>query len=1130
MGADRSSIAVFLISLIFLISFVNAVSFLNPANTWIIPSAYPNYNYQVASAPYEAYFKNNSDLTKAARVIMNGYTFDFDIATSQAQWYNSSNGAIMGNSLNPLNTNATIAGSTITYPNAWSGTNLSYTLFDNEVKETLAITSIPNPVGVADYFRYKINLYYNNSLQVCFDNGTCYLHPSNVKVVTNGGITFKDAKNTTIFYIPPPNVTDSAGNSANATYFLNLNNGVDLWYLAIPKSFIDNAPFPIYLDPTVALTAGAPFPIVLTPLNGTRFVATYCHDEAQYYKFQVYDVSGTQIVAETASGWKCYGYYQSLDVAPINSSDWLTCLPEYAGDTLVCEQWHYSGTTATSASNITVTSANTYASRQVSVTMFSPTLFGVAWNWKSANWTLAVQYLNGTQKCITLIDNFDSGAGIGISAYNSTYMGVVYQNSTGKTTYKTYDTSCNQVAFSTLTNNINYGKRTKFKTVNNTYGVLAQYDYSVAEGDAFEVVDSSGANHTAYTKYVNVPLNRHVVGLSVSNNTNFSVGSMNDTGGWSNYSFKTYNIAGTAQTGIINVETKSTLTPATSTNEFAMSSWEQAVGIGFCQKEGMAIAYDNTTTQSILAFYYYNGTTWDGTCGGAPQTLSVNYSDTITYSQLLTTLITRVETISDSATYADLMGRGLILLRYPADSATYGEVMIKAISKGFSDSVTYGELTGKGLGKFLSDSVTYSELKTRGIILSRSISDYAIYTESIVRQSILVRTLSDSLAYAESMIKQSVFNRFASDSVTYAESVVADTLKIYSEILADSVAYAELMVKQSIFARALYDSAAYSELAGRQIALIRIVSDSVTYVESVVASALHIYSEVLLDSMAYGESLLPNINLTIIVSDSLTYMESMITGTMKIYSKMLSDSLTYAEVMTRQIILTRPVSDSFMYAESLARQLNLQRAVSDSVAYAESAVTSALHIYAQVLSDSVSYAESIARQFSLGVVVSDFVTYDELLSRTGAYLTAVSDYATYAESMIRQISITRVMSDSMAYSERLVKSIGISLYDYVEYGENALGVQVGKTFVYLYDSVTYAEDVLNSAFTAFTSTVVQMPYVPSVSDVFVFTSDNGLIWGVTVGLLGMAYLYSRRKKDTQDEETLNEEFGNDNEE
>lgn len=146
------------------------------------------------------------------------------------------------------------------------------------------------------------------------------------------------------------------------------------------------------------------------------------------------------------------------------------------------------------------------------------------------------------------------------------------------------------------------------------------------------------------------------------------------------------------------------------------------------------------------------------------------------------------------------------------------------------------------------------------------------------------------------------------------------------------------------------------------------------------------------------------------------------------------------------------------------------------------------------------------------------------------YSVNVSDYATYAESMIRQISLTRVMSDSLAYSERLVKSIGISLYDYVEYGENVVLIQAGKTFVYLYDSITYAEDVLNSAFTAFTSTVVQMPYVSSVSDVFVFTSDNGLIWGVTVGLLGMAYLYSRRKPNTQDEETLREEFGNDNEE
>jgi hypothetical protein len=229
-------------------------------------SAYA-FTLNSSKAYYVAYFKNDSDVSKSARAVFTGnYIVDFDIAVSQCQWYSSKLKAVMSNPANPQHSKGVASNNTMTYPNAWAfttpilfgtsnKTSLTYALNVTTLDEVLKIGGVPSNVTWADYWRYRVDVYYNSSLTVQV-NGVNYLHPSNVMVNTTGRINFYSG-GSLVFYIPAPIVRDSSGNVVNGTYFLDMNNGVDLWYLAVPYSFLKTATFPIYLDPsTISYSSG----------------------------------------------------------------------------------------------------------------------------------------------------------------------------------------------------------------------------------------------------------------------------------------------------------------------------------------------------------------------------------------------------------------------------------------------------------------------------------------------------------------------------------------------------------------------------------------------------------------------------------------------------------------------------------------------------------------------------------------------------------------------------------------------------------------------------------------------------------------------------------------------------------
>lgn len=209
---------------------------------------------------YQAYFKNNSKTSNGMMFQSGGYNFSMDISTSQLHWYNSTYNAIIGmtQEMNPQNTALTVSGNTLTYSGAWINTDLQYYADIRQVKETLIIHAISPPSSSIkpDYLQYVSNCYYNNNLTI-YANGIGYLHPTNQKFTTNGEINFNDPANKTIFHLPIPVITDSSStnpqmrNRTLGTYAVTANNGVLIINIRVPKTFIDNAVFPILFDPTI---------------------------------------------------------------------------------------------------------------------------------------------------------------------------------------------------------------------------------------------------------------------------------------------------------------------------------------------------------------------------------------------------------------------------------------------------------------------------------------------------------------------------------------------------------------------------------------------------------------------------------------------------------------------------------------------------------------------------------------------------------------------------------------------------------------------------------------------------------------------------------------------------------------
>jgi hypothetical protein len=283
------------------------------------------------------------------------------------------------------------------------------------------------------------------------------------------------------------------------------------------------------------------------------------------------------------------------------------------------------------------------------------------------------------------------------------------------------------------------------------------------------------------------------------------------------------------------------------------------------------------------------------------------------------------------------------------------------------------------------------------------------------------------------------------------------------------------------------------------------------------------------------------------VYDSCTYAELAVTNST--FYKVLYDYKTYSELQLRNLTLTLRLYDYKTYAELLAASALHPRTFYDSVTYNELLVKAS--VFPRVLFDSATYAELVVKNSTFGKVLYDYATYAENVIKQSSFVRMLYDLATYAESVITQSSFFRSVFDSATYYELQVKASAffITLSDYATYYENIFAeiVNQAKSYaVYIFDSVVYADRMVRNFIISITvsdavayaemlvvnyqmfyaNVIAQaLSYIPplNIPPVRIDFSWISVIILGCICVFGANYLRNR-KPDTQDDETLNEEF------
>ncbi len=225
----------------------------------ITNSSYLDYEYEMNtnSTSYTVYFQDNIQAGKGIRFEKNGYYLTYDLSGGKIQW------AVENKSGTPdygkiksigsvLSASVDIESNhSVRYNHSFSYTDILYQLGNEMLKENFILNSFP-PGGV-DY----LYLEYTGEIQHS-DNLTIYANgedKTGKDFNTTGSIEFRDENNETIFYLPKPYSIDSDGNSSEMFYDIKVGGGKIQFGLRVLNEFLENATYPVYIDPSIKLNA-----------------------------------------------------------------------------------------------------------------------------------------------------------------------------------------------------------------------------------------------------------------------------------------------------------------------------------------------------------------------------------------------------------------------------------------------------------------------------------------------------------------------------------------------------------------------------------------------------------------------------------------------------------------------------------------------------------------------------------------------------------------------------------------------------------------------------------------------------------------------------------------------------------
>jgi len=219
--------------------------------TPIITSSNTAYDYE-ANGNYQAYFNEQLSSSQVVSFTKDGITIslqphalNFNNDLSQIEQIN------MPQSVNGAATQQ----NKFTYQNAYgNGINLEYELQPAELKELLTInefSNIPTPS------QYVIDGG-NPVIEITFIMSTNTQHISldgvewdkSSTVTTNNDVLVKDDQGNTIYYLPTPIAIDNNGEQTTGSYLFKKSANKLYVAIRIPYSFLQNAAYPLIIDPT----------------------------------------------------------------------------------------------------------------------------------------------------------------------------------------------------------------------------------------------------------------------------------------------------------------------------------------------------------------------------------------------------------------------------------------------------------------------------------------------------------------------------------------------------------------------------------------------------------------------------------------------------------------------------------------------------------------------------------------------------------------------------------------------------------------------------------------------------------------------------------------------------------------
>jgi len=234
-----------------------------PINTTLIQNQTElygiTYDYYRDLNLYQAYFKEKSGTTtpwtRPVAVVKDGYMIT--LAPTSLKFTGQTNAHIQQST-------ATTENNIVTYPNQFKNIDLRYNYGNTQLKEELIIDSLSDlqdiktsPLLTDDLIlKFKVrsynidsNISMNmkiNNQKVNFDNI--------IETQTNDAIYFLDENNETVYYFKKPIAYDSNSGQINLDYSIESNLFGNLVVKVFtPYEWLQNAVYPVYIDPTITL-------------------------------------------------------------------------------------------------------------------------------------------------------------------------------------------------------------------------------------------------------------------------------------------------------------------------------------------------------------------------------------------------------------------------------------------------------------------------------------------------------------------------------------------------------------------------------------------------------------------------------------------------------------------------------------------------------------------------------------------------------------------------------------------------------------------------------------------------------------------------------------------------------------